>query len=1296
MADFTIVGDTKLDTSKVKAGLRDMSGAASAGLKGIVVGAGLVTAAFAAAQTAAVKFGAEYESSLAKLSTIADTSKKSMGEFSTEILALSDRTGVAASALADVAYNAISAGTDTTKAVGMVETATKLATAGFTDSNSALSVLTTSLNAYGKEAGTAEEISDSLIQTQNLGVTTVADLAANMGKAIATGSAYGINLRNIEAGYISLTKNGINTAESTTYMASMFKELGSDGSKVAKVIKEQTGKSFADLMNEGKSLSDVLGIVYESTGRNATAMMNLWGSAEAAKASNAIISQGLDTFNANLKSLTETTGVTESAYAKMADTFEFRSKVALNGVKNLAIALYDDLKEGSKSGVDVVNKYIDKVKMALAQGRFDSTRKQIKTLGDTMAKVLDKALAMLGKLAVNGLPVAIKGFDLMAKGTLKVLTTAEKLSPVLWAVVAALVAYKIITQVSTWMGTFNRMQQALEKLSKAGRLATMLETGALSAKAVAVGILTGEITLVSAAQAAWNAVMAINPIILVVTAIGMLVGALVVLHKNYDPVITKEQEMIEKSKELKAQAEETSKGAKEMASSWQESASKLEAQGVFAQKLAKELEALSGQEKKSSADKERMAQIVSQLNSIYPDLALAINQETGELNMSISALKEAITTNHEYAKAKAANEKLIAITKKQVDAEIEKAEAEEKAKDAVKALGQIEDEHKRLVEQSTTSTNGLTEGFVKYEGKVMDLNSALLKLAEKEKDLITTKDNANEAVKTYQETLDGYAKQSEKIRNYADKHILANEDVKNSTTDTANVVEGANASISSAEQEKASAIQQASENIESAIKSQINIFEESAQKDSISKEQMLANMQKNLSDLQSWRDGLTGLMQRTSDDGSRILSEGLMQHLAEMGPEGASYIAAMGQMTDEELKAANDMWSQSMTFPEETTQELSTFGVDASNAMQSSTGQIATATQGTIEQGVSTGASAADTTTSTVQAGTNAVASTANAIEANKGQVESAGASLGQAVGTGFSSGLSGSYLSSVAGSAIQQMIATISGYSGAATSAGASLGKSFANGVRSSNMQGTIVPLINAALANFMSSIISKYMFANTSGRMLGNYVVTGVRSANMPTQLQQIALSASQGFVNGLNVGSGNARSAGQNLANSAISGLKSVDIYGNAYNTGVHFCNGLAAGINANQYAVRAAAAAAAKAASDAANKQLEVRSPSRVAKRTGRWYDLGLAGGIKENQKFVEMAGRSLGQAVADSTVIPLADVPISQMGGYRFVQTTPQGPTDTVIHQDINVYQPVKSPIEVARETRKVARDLAYG
>ena len=248
------------------------------------------------------------ETSGAKLETLAGS--QYMGMLSDQIYTISAATGEAQEGLYEVAYNAISAGTDVEKAAEITEAATKLATAGFTSSSSALSVLTTATNSYGKAAGSATDITDGLITVQNLGVTTVGELANSMGKSISTAAAYNVSLGNLESAYISVTKAGINTQEGTTYINAMINELGKSSSEVAKILTEETGKSFGELMTSGYSLADVLEIIYNRAGKNSEAMMNLWGSQTAAVASAAIVNQGLDTFNSNLDTLKNSAGAT--------------------------------------------------------------------------------------------------------------------------------------------------------------------------------------------------------------------------------------------------------------------------------------------------------------------------------------------------------------------------------------------------------------------------------------------------------------------------------------------------------------------------------------------------------------------------------------------------------------------------------------------------------------------------------------------------------------------------------------------------------------------------------------------------------------------------------------------------------------------------------------------------------------------------------------------------------------------------------------------------------------------------
>ena len=74
----------------------------------------------------------------------------------------------------------------------------------------------------------------------------------------------------------------------------------------------------------------------------------------------------------------------------------------------------------------------------------------------------------------------------------------------------------------------------LDIVSKLSAASEAVLSAATSAYGVVVGVLTGEITLAEAATMAWNAVMAMNPIILVVIALIALAAALIWAYQNVD------------------------------------------------------------------------------------------------------------------------------------------------------------------------------------------------------------------------------------------------------------------------------------------------------------------------------------------------------------------------------------------------------------------------------------------------------------------------------------------------------------------------------------------------------------------------------------------------------------------------------------------------------------------------------------------------------------------------------------------------------------------------------------------
>lgn len=390
-----------------------------------------VTGAITAAGTAAVAAAGNFETSFAKLSTIADFSKVSADDMRAQILEVSNQYGISASDIAEAAYSAISAGQDTSDAVQFVADSMKLAKAGFTDSGTSIDTLTTIMNAYGDASGSAADIADRLITAQNLGKTTVAELGISMGKVIPTAAMYGVNLDNLASAYVTTTKNGIATAESTTYINGMLNELGKSGSTASEILKKKTGKSFKELMDDGQSLSDVLAIVQQAADDSGKSMADMFSSQEAAKAA-ATITQHADDYTAAMDAMAQSGGKTAEAFALVDDTAAVSVEKLKTSVQNAAITFGEMLLPIVENVVAHIQQVVDWLG-SLDEGQ----RKTIIQIAAVVAAI-GPALIVIGQVvsAVGGV-ITVGGQVISAIGAV---VGAIGLVPIAIAAVIAIIA----------------------------------------------------------------------------------------------------------------------------------------------------------------------------------------------------------------------------------------------------------------------------------------------------------------------------------------------------------------------------------------------------------------------------------------------------------------------------------------------------------------------------------------------------------------------------------------------------------------------------------------------------------------------------------------------------------------------------------------------------------------------------------------------------------------------------------------------------------------------------------------
>lgn len=379
-----------------------------------------VTTPIAGLGVAAIKASTDFENAMAKVSTIADTTKTPVSTLKEQVIDLSNTMGVGVSDLAEAQYQAISAGVDTAASVDFVSTAVKAAKGGFTDTATAVDGLTTVLNAYGMEAGRATDISDQMLMAQNYGKTSFGDMASSMGKVIPIASSLNVSTEELFSSIAVLTKNGIATSEAVTGLKAAYSNILKPSSDAAKMA-EELGIDFSSAHLQSVGWAKFLDEIKEKTGGSAESMAKLFGSTEALNSVTVLAGKGSADFAEALSLMGNAGGATQSAYEKMLTPTE-RMHISLNKIKNSLIQFGTAMTPAFEKAAEIIGKVGNRLN-GLSGSQVNSILKWAKT-----AAVVGPCIVTFGK-AVTGIGKLVTGFgkvtSIIAKfgGILGVLTS---------------------------------------------------------------------------------------------------------------------------------------------------------------------------------------------------------------------------------------------------------------------------------------------------------------------------------------------------------------------------------------------------------------------------------------------------------------------------------------------------------------------------------------------------------------------------------------------------------------------------------------------------------------------------------------------------------------------------------------------------------------------------------------------------------------------------------------------------------------------------------------------------------
>lgn len=262
------------------------------------------------------------ETGIQKVKTLLDQSLMSGATFRQELLRISEATGIFATELAEASYQALSAGVSTQNLTGFIEDMTILTKGGFTDITTAVDVTTSIMNGYGKSVYSVEEISDKLIQTQNLGKTTVNELGKALYNVIPTASALGVSLDDVLGGLALITASGTPTAVATTQMRQVLLELSDEAKGAGKQFKILTGESFRDFIARGGDVATAINVLDKGATEAGVPITQLFSSVEAGAGVTILASESVEKFTEKVDGIKKSSGEAEKANKIATDNME--------------------------------------------------------------------------------------------------------------------------------------------------------------------------------------------------------------------------------------------------------------------------------------------------------------------------------------------------------------------------------------------------------------------------------------------------------------------------------------------------------------------------------------------------------------------------------------------------------------------------------------------------------------------------------------------------------------------------------------------------------------------------------------------------------------------------------------------------------------------------------------------------------------------------------------------------------------------------------------------------------------
>ena len=1328
MADGKIVIETGLDTKGIETGLKKVSSIAKTGIATTVTAISGMSTALAGVAGYSIKVGSSFEAGMSKVQAVSGASNEQLQRLSDKAKEMGATTKFSATEAADAMNYMAMAGWKTEDMLNGIDGIMNLAAASGEDLATTSDIVTDALTAFGLSASDSTHFADVLAAASSNANTNVSMMGETFKYVAPVAGSLGYSAEDCAVAIGLMANSGIKASQSGTALRSMFSRLAKP-SKEVKEAMEKLNISLTDSHGNMKSLDTLMGDLRNSfSGLSESEKAEMASSLAGQEAMSGLLAI-VNASDADFNKLKDAIYGADGASAKMAETMQdnLQGKITIlkSTIEGLGIKIYEEIEDPMKEAAEGATDSVGQISSALENGGIDAavektgniigglsvkiaqespkmvdasvlllksfvqgiqknknqlkyaSREIIDSLCDGLIKLLPKEMQQPAKKALDSLKktfgsglgsisgVTKKELEIIGKLFTKLADHMDTVAPVVISLVAA---FKTFQMVQGPVGTVVSVLMKLQSVSS--------ETGL--------------------AVSALNAIMSANPAVLIAGAIAALVGGLALYATTVNQADAEQEAFNAKMDELGSNIESNQRSLDNLKESMENTGSSIEASVAPVEKWKEGLnDAFDSTGKVKEGCEDTANYILNQLNeamgtsySLTTDGFIqdneGVKQSLEEVNQSIDAyiqslkqkaVQEATTTQYTEAiqNQSEAQKNLTDAQKAYNDALNEYAQAQEDWKNGINDLSGLEKAQKNL-DKTREKLGEASKASVEASVEVNGLDQVMGKLAE----------GTPESV---QEALDMYAQIPAYASEAADGVATSQKEIQSalSSTDYTKMTEGFQLAVMQ--------IDQSGGKIPVSLRSSIlQALNEVQKMGPEGKEYMENSMQQMMIAME---DKIPKFKGAASMTGEEILDT-FQRYLVDSGALEGTGSEAIGQLS-------SGITSANVSIPagqkaQEATEAVSAGITQGSPAIQESA-------RNALESGINSGVTSADVTSAPTAAGKKAVDSEASGITSGMG-------SIGQALNTVNAyamSQMSGSGLPQTAGQTgsdtAGKLASGLTSGQGNTTKAALNLAKTVANSVKAVNLGSNLQSQARQAVTAFTAGIRGQTSTAGNAARALGTSTAKALSACNLAASGRTEGTSLGNAFAVAIASQNSAARSSGNGLALNAKNALQ-AGING-SHNIGLQFSAGFASGIRAGQNGVAAAAAAVANAAANAAKANLDIHSPSRVGDWIGKMFDYGIGGGMTKNTGVVEKAAGhvtdsmridtksllSMMRGAMSSIISGIVENRMFQKGAQFFHGDGTGG--DTEVNQTVNIYQPVKSPVETSRALRREARRLAW-